>query len=108
MTSSYEPRWRKSSYSGSSGHCVEVAQVTYRRDWRKSSYSGSSSDCVEVAEVTYEPGWHKSSHSGSDSACVEVAEGARTLVRDTKNRDGGHLAVSPRAWAAFVRSVATR
>ena len=34
--------WRKSSYSGSNGNCVEVG-------WRKSSRSGSNGDCVEVA-----------------------------------------------------------
>lgn len=52
-----------------------------------------------------EPIWRKSSYSGSDNACVEVADGTRTLVRDTKNRDGGHLAVSPHAWAAFVHDL---
>lgn len=34
--------WRKSSYSGNSGNCVEV-------NWRKSSYSGEAGNCVEVA-----------------------------------------------------------
>jgi hypothetical protein len=34
--------WRKSSYSGGNGDCVEVA-------WRKSSYSGGNGACVEVA-----------------------------------------------------------
>lgn len=55
----------------------------HRATWRKSSYSGGSSDnCVEVA-----------------SAPAVVG------VRDTKNREGGHLAVSRPAWSAFVRSV---
>lgn len=34
--------WRKSSYSGDQGDCVELA-------WRKSSHSGDQSDCVELA-----------------------------------------------------------
>ena len=34
--------WRKSSYSGSNGDCIEVG-------WRKSSYSGGNGGCVEVA-----------------------------------------------------------
>ena len=34
--------WRKSSFSGDNGNCVEVA-------WRKSSFSGDNGDCVEVA-----------------------------------------------------------
>jgi hypothetical protein len=37
--------WRKSSYSGGNGGCVEVA-------WRKSSFSGGNGDCVEVAVAT--------------------------------------------------------
>lgn len=33
--------WRKSSFSGDNGDCVEVR-------WRKSSYSGDNGACVEV------------------------------------------------------------
>ncbi|HVK22867.1 MAG TPA: DUF397 domain-containing protein [Actinokineospora sp.] len=33
--------WRKSSFSGNNGNCVEVR-------WRKSSFSGNNGDCVEV------------------------------------------------------------
>ncbi|WP_436501100.1 DUF397 domain-containing protein [Actinokineospora sp. HUAS TT18] len=33
--------WRKSSFSGTNGNCVEVR-------WRKSSFSGTNGDCVEV------------------------------------------------------------
>ena len=70
--------------------------------WRKSSYSGSSGgNCVEVAS------WRKSSHSGgSGGDCVEVAEGASAVVvRDTKDRDGGTLAFTAGAWAAFTASL---
>jgi hypothetical protein len=33
--------WRKSSFSGDNGDCVEVR-------WRKSSFSGTNGACVEV------------------------------------------------------------
>ena len=50
--------------------------------WRKSSYSnGQGGDCVELA---------------SDSGTV--------MVRDTKNRQGGTLAVPAEAWAKFTAS----
>ncbi|MCI0385940.1 DUF397 domain-containing protein [Streptomyces sp. CNQ085] len=48
--------------------------------------------------------WVKSSYSGAGATeCVEVAlipEG--TAVRDSKERDGGVLLLSPAAWDAFA------
>jgi hypothetical protein len=53
--------------------------------------------------------WRKSSRSsGGTGNCVEVgvpADRSRVAVRDTKDRDGGTLVVSPMAFAAFLRSV---
>ena len=51
--------------------------------------------------------WRKSSYSESGNPqCVEVAAAADAVgVRDTKNRDAGHLEVSRSAWKTFVRSV---
>lgn len=50
--------------------------------------------------------WRKASYSGSQQACVEVAPVAGYVgVRDTKDRDGGRLAVTSSAWAAFVCAV---
>ncbi|MFH8982231.1 DUF397 domain-containing protein [Streptomyces varsoviensis] len=96
MSTSTELAWFKSSYSGSQGDsCVEVAL-----SWRKSSYSSSGNgDCIEVAAS-----WQKSSHSsGSEGDCVEVATCPSTVhVRDSKNKQGPQLALSPTAWAAFV------
>ncbi|WP_026123888.1 DUF397 domain-containing protein [Nocardiopsis chromatogenes] len=47
--------------------------------------------------------WHKSSYSGgSTGSCVEVAEGAATAVRDTRNREQGHLEFPAAEWTAFV------
>lgn len=47
--------------------------------------------------------WHKSSYSGGDGGnCVEVAEGATTMVRDTQNREAGHLDFDPQEWTALL------
>ncbi|MER7015573.1 DUF397 domain-containing protein [Saccharopolyspora sp. NPDC000359] len=84
--------WRKSSYSGEEGNCVEVG-------WRKSRYSGEETNCVEV-------GWRKSSYSGEESNCVEVSTASDLVgVRDTKDRDGGTLMFPTRAWDGFLRSL---
>ncbi|MFC5186410.1 DUF397 domain-containing protein [Actinomadura harenae] len=43
--------------------------------------------------------WRKSTHSGGDNPnCVEAARiDVRTIgVRDSKNPEGGHLAIAPR------------
>lgn len=68
--------------------------------WFKSSYSGGDGDdCVEVALS-----WHKSSYSSSGSGdCVEVATCPQTIhIRDSKDRQGPQLALSPTAWGDFL------
>ncbi|WP_371659709.1 DUF397 domain-containing protein [Streptomyces sp. NBC_00280] len=68
--------------------------------WFKSSYSSSGSgDCVEVALS-----WHKSTYSsGSGDDCVEVATCPGTVhIRDSKDKAGPQLALSPATWAGFV------
>lgn len=66
--------------------------------WRKSSYSANESACVELA-------WRKSSHSGNEGACVELAHtGTSGAIRDSKNPDGGHLAVPLTALVAIAKS----
>jgi hypothetical protein len=90
--------WRKSSYSGSEANCVEVGAIP----WRKSSYSGSEADCVEVGAIP----WRKSSYSGSQADCVEAGNVAgRVTVRDTKDRQGRVLSVSPDAWRQFMTGI---
>lgn len=50
--------------------------------------------------------WRTSSYSGNQGQCVEVAPLSRIVgVRDSKDRERGHLTVARAAWDAFVRSV---
>ncbi|WP_067817981.1 DUF397 domain-containing protein [Actinomadura kijaniata] len=48
--------------------------------------------------------WRTSSHSGSGDQCVEVAPltGDRHAVRDSKDRGGPALILSPADWRAFL------
>ncbi|HEX3784522.1 MAG TPA: DUF397 domain-containing protein [Pseudonocardiaceae bacterium] len=51
--------------------------------------------------------WRKSSYSGGAQNCHEVAWGDKAVYsRDSKNPAGGTIQTTPKAWAAFVRSVA--
>jgi uncharacterized protein DUF397 len=52
--------------------------------------------------------WRKSTRSGGDGGnCVEVATNLEGVVavRDTKDRSGGTLIISPSTWAAFIAGV---
>jgi hypothetical protein len=53
---------------------------------------------------TSELAWFKSSYSsGGDGDCVEVATRPGQIhVRDSKDKAGPQLALSPTAWADFV------
>jgi hypothetical protein len=49
--------------------------------------------------------WHKSSYSGGTNECVEVREhNAGADVRDTQNRDLGHLSFTRTEWRAFIET----
>jgi hypothetical protein len=69
--------------------------------WRKSSYSGENGACVEVTA------WRKSSHSGANGACVEVTASApEVAIRDSKlGRTGLVLRVPARAWRTFTATL---
>ncbi|WP_431942092.1 DUF397 domain-containing protein [Micromonospora marina] len=47
--------------------------------------------------------WRKATRSGNTD-CVEVADNLTevVLVRDSKNRDGGTLHVTPSSWQSFL------
>lgn len=104
-----ELRWWKSSRSNSEGgQCVEVAVTESPISWWKSSRSNSGGGaCVEVAVTDSPVTWWKSSRSNAGGGqCVEVAAAGTTwLVRDSKDPDGGMLAVSGSGWEAFVAAV---
>jgi hypothetical protein len=70
--------------------------------WRKSSYSDAEVNCVEVA-------WRKSSFSADTVNCVEVAPGDLAAgLRDSKNPEGGHLALTPMGFRSFLAFTASR
>jgi hypothetical protein len=71
--------------------------------FRKSTRSGGSGNCVEVAALPLDGVFRKSSRSGGSGDCVEVAAVPGTVqVRDSKDPAGPVLAFSPAAWRAFV------
>ncbi|MEU0197245.1 MULTISPECIES: DUF397 domain-containing protein [unclassified Streptomyces] len=59
---------------------------------------------MSTSELT----WFKSSYSSSGSGdCLEVATGPETIhIRDSKNRQGPELRLSPTAWSAFLTHAA--
>ncbi|MEU8921882.1 DUF397 domain-containing protein [Kitasatospora sp. NPDC048545] len=79
--------------------------------WRKSSYSGQGGNCVEVADVMHVHGagleWRTSSHSGAQSNCVEIAAGIQDVVpvRDSKDPAGPVLLFPADAWSSFLAGV---
>ncbi|WP_083922085.1 DUF397 domain-containing protein [Nocardiopsis halotolerans] len=47
--------------------------------------------------------WHKSSYSSGAESCVEAREHVSGAdVRDTQNRELGHLSFDRREWASLV------
>lgn len=81
------------------------AELTWA-PWRKSSYSGTSGNCVEVAQAT----WDEASISGQSQNCAELASNrpAAIGVRDSKDPSGSVLVVAPGAWRAFIAEVKNR
>jgi hypothetical protein len=70
--------------------------------WKKSSFTGANGDCVEAA-VT----WKKSSYTGSEGDCVEAATDTRVVyVRDSKAPGDGTLAFPDSAWRGLLASIA--
>jgi hypothetical protein len=52
--------------------------------------------------------WRKSSHSGNGgSDCVEAASSDHVYVRDSKDKNGPHLEISPSKWHSFTSRVKT-
>jgi hypothetical protein len=69
--------------------------------WRKSSYSGSNGSCVEVSD----PAWRKSTFSGSSGSCFELAERADDdliAVRNSNRPEAGILEFTRAEMAAWI------
>lgn len=50
--------------------------------------------------------WHKSSYSQRETSCVEVKEGPHSVfIRDTQNRELGHLSFNANEWTSFLQEV---
>ncbi|MGW0312104.1 DUF397 domain-containing protein [Streptomyces flavidovirens] len=87
---------------------METIQDLTGARWRKSSYSGTTGgDCIECAPLGA-VAWRKSSYSGDTGGdCVEIAaQPCRIAVRDSKHPEGPAFAVAPAAFAAFVTAAA--
>jgi hypothetical protein len=54
-------------------------------DWHKSTYSGASPNCVET--------------------CLRAPEGPVVGLRDSQNREAGHLTFASQEWAALLGGV---
>ncbi|WP_424643933.1 DUF397 domain-containing protein [Embleya sp. AB8] len=56
--------------------------------------------------ITDSYAWRTASYSSGNNSCVEVAPLATaTGVRDTKDRDRGHLEVGPSAWCELLSTL---
>ncbi|GAA1779889.1 DUF397 domain-containing protein [Actinomadura chokoriensis] len=57
---------------------------------------------VDIGRVVF----RKSSYSNGGNGCVEAGTfGSQRLVRDSKNPDGGVLAIERDAWAVLVSQI---
>jgi hypothetical protein len=53
--------------------------------------------------MMFQATWRKSSYSTDQANCVEITVAPTAVgVRDTKDRDGGTLALPASAWQAFL------
>ena len=75
--------------------------------WFKSSRSANNAQCVEIKFDGVVRDWFKSSRSSSNAQCIEVRFADAVGVRDSKDRGGPTLAVSPYAWHTFVAVLRT-
>jgi hypothetical protein len=51
--------------------------------------------------------WHKSSYSAAGGHCVETAQlpGGRQAIRDSKDKAGPMLVLTPQQWRTFVEGM---
>jgi hypothetical protein len=65
---------------------------------------------ADTSDAALELAWFKSSYSGAEGGdCVEIAAATNGIhIRDSKDRSGPVLTVTPHAWAGLVRLAADR
>lgn len=61
---------------------------------------------MEATDMDITPEFRKSSYSNMNQNCVEVADlPGQHLMRDTQNRDQGHLAFGDGAWTGLLGTI---
>ncbi|WP_327235473.1 DUF397 domain-containing protein [Streptomyces sp. NBC_01317] len=81
-------------------HCIEPGVDLGHATWRKSSFSGDQGNCVEVAD-----GVSGRCAEAADGVSGRVRDAPVTLVRDSKAPAGPRLAFGAGAWASFLMAV---
>jgi hypothetical protein len=74
-----------------------------RAAWRKSSYSGANGSCVEAAPVAG-AALHGTALDGA-GLDLTVTPPGMIAVRDSKNRSGPTLIFTARQWRAFAAGI---
>ena len=89
--------WRRSTFSGYNGDCVEADVLGV--SWKKSMFSANGA-CVETAHVPAD----MHSASNPEGSCVETGhEDGQVIIQDSKN-PGPHLHVDVFYWPAILQS----
>ncbi|ARZ68570.1 hypothetical protein SMD11_2923 [Streptomyces albireticuli] len=88
--------WQKSSYSGDSSNCLNIAAT-----WQKSGYCSEGDACLSVAAE-----WQKSSYSQHGANCLDLAavNAGRIFLRESDNPDV-ILAVAPQTLRTLIRTL---
>ncbi|MET9478965.1 DUF397 domain-containing protein [Streptomyces sp. NPDC006638] len=84
-------------------HCIEPGVDLGHATWRKSSFSGDQGNCVEVADGV--SGRLAGVADGVSGRVRDAPVTPVTLVRDSKSPAGPRLAFSAGAWASFLMTV---
>ncbi|WP_308800809.1 DUF397 domain-containing protein [Actinomadura sp. K4S16] len=110
--------WRKSSHSGGTGNCVELAAqhgsgtaVRDSKDAEGPVLSFRPAEWAAFARAVraglYDSpraAWRRSSRSGQNGNCVEVSRDATYVAfRDSKAPDAGYLTLSAESFAQLVQ-----
>ena len=59
---------------------------------------------MKSTDIAPETAWYKSSYSGAEgNSCVEIAALVQSVgIRDSKDKQGPALLVTPSAWSSFL------